>query len=135
MKLDTAIEKMVFVFGSNESGHHGAGAALYAKKQRGAINGMGFGPMGTSFAVPTKDWRITTLTPQIINFYVQRFLRYAAIHMHENFQVTQLGCGLAGLHPAQIAPMFNIATTNCLFDTEWHKYLGDDFQYWGTFGA
>lgn len=45
----------VFVFGSNPRGVHGAGAALVAKTQFGAVQGIGFGLQGNSFAIPTKD--------------------------------------------------------------------------------
>lgn len=45
----------VFVFGSNPKGVHGAGAALVAKTQFGAVQGIGFGLQGNSFAIPTKD--------------------------------------------------------------------------------
>ena len=37
---------MVFVFGSNEAGRHGAGAARVALKSHGAIYGQGEGPQG-----------------------------------------------------------------------------------------
>lgn len=43
----------IFVFGSNEEGYHGAGAAKQALKF-GAIMGKGFGFGGNTFAIPTK---------------------------------------------------------------------------------
>jgi len=47
----------IFVFGSNESGIHGAGAAYFALSL-GAEFGQGFGLMGNTFGIPTKDWNI-----------------------------------------------------------------------------
>ena len=38
----------IFVFGSNLAGRHGKGAALFAKKQHGAIQGQGEGLQGRS---------------------------------------------------------------------------------------
>ena len=45
----------IFVFGSNLAGRHGAGAALAALKDHGAIYGCGEGIQGQSYAIPTKD--------------------------------------------------------------------------------
>ena len=45
----------IFVFGSNESGIHGAGAAFLANKKFGAVYGEGIGLFGKSYAIPTKD--------------------------------------------------------------------------------
>jgi hypothetical protein len=45
----------IFVFGSNLAGRHGAGAALAALKDHGAIYGRGEGLQGQSYAIPTKD--------------------------------------------------------------------------------
>lgn len=97
--------KEIFVFGSNESGIHGAGAARAAMKF-GAHYGQGFGIAGHTFAIPTKDWKIQTLTLEKINFYVDRFVEYTEFHPTLTFLVTPIGCGLAGFHVGQIAPMF-----------------------------
>ncbi len=95
----------IFTFGSNESGIHGAGAAFTALKW-GAIKGRAFGLQGQTFAIPTKDWKIDTLPLDSIDNYVQRFIDLAIFHRHFNFLVTEIGCGLAGYKPSDIAPMF-----------------------------
>ncbi|AWN06255.1 hypothetical protein [Erwinia phage phiEaP8] len=125
--------KRVFVFGSNEAGVHGAGAAKFAYEKRGARYGFSYGHMGDSFAIPTKDAQLKTLSIAHINDYVKGFLAFAKGHKRLTFQVTCVGCGLAGLKHADIAPMFNGAPDNCLFDEEWKPFLGDTVEYWGTF--
>lgn len=95
----------IFVFGSNEAGIHGAGAARYAM-HFGAYIGGGFGMHGSSFAIPTKDWRIQTLPVEDIGFYVKRFIAFAKNVPNLTFLVTPIGCGLAGYKPEQIAPLF-----------------------------
>lgn len=95
-----------FVFGSNEAGKHGGGAAYQALKSFGAIYNQGFGSQGYCFAIPTKDWNIETLPLATIKTYVDRFIDYAKIHNYLLFYVTKIGCGLAGYTPADIAPMF-----------------------------
>lgn len=128
------LDAMCFVFGSNEAGIHGAGAAQYAYKKRGAVYYHGFGPAGNSFAIPTKDWKIRTLPLPIIEIYVSRFIAYAHIEKNMIFQVTCIGCGLAGLDHADVAPMFNDAPDNCFFDEVWGAFIdAPGRQYWGTF--
>ncbi len=87
---------MIFVFGSNEAGVHGAGAALYARRNCGAKPGVGFGPSGNSFAVPTKDHNIKTLPFMKVSGYVKAFVEYAKSRPDLEFKVTAIGCGLAG---------------------------------------
>lgn len=114
----------VFVFGSNLAGIHGAGAALYARKHCGAIQGIGEGPMPehmrpTCYAIATKDFRIRTLPLTYITKSVQAFILYAAICPELEFFVTRIGCGLAGYKDHQIAPMFAHAPINCELPEVW----------------
>lgn len=124
--------KRIFVFGSNEAGIHGAGAARFAQQNHGAIYGKGFGHYGDSFAIPTKDTLIETLPLATVEIYVKAFLQYARSHPKLTFHVTQIGCGLAGFTSDQIAPLFQGAPRNCLFDQAWEPQLGDTVLYWGT---
>lgn len=140
--VDTS--KMIFVFGSNEAGIHGAGAARFARDQRGAVWGVGYGHTGSTFAIPTKAIRLSlendkpvigpTLALNQIREYVNAFLRYARARRDLQFQVTAIGCGLAGLKHEDIAPMFMLAPDNCWFDAAWMAWLGvEPYRYWGTF--
>jgi hypothetical protein len=134
---------MIFVFGSNEAGIHGAGAAREAFLRHGAQPGQGFGPMNrfdvrgqpTCFGIPTKDWRIETLPIDFIEPYVQRFIVFARFNPNLNFKVTQIGCGLAGIPPLIMASMFKYAPDNCFFDEAWEIHFtaaGRKKQFWGT---
>jgi len=96
----------VFVFGSNESGIHGAGAAKLAFDKFGAVWGIGVGHEGKTYAIPTKDYNIKTLDFEEINDYVKEFLIYAEKNSYFTFLVTEIGCGLAGYDPKDIAPLF-----------------------------
>jgi len=99
-------KNQVFVFGSNEAGIHGAGAAKLAEKKFGAIMGVGYGPQGKSFAVPTKDKSIRTLPLEAIELYIKNFLLDATLFPDKEFLVTKIGCGLAGYSEAEIANLF-----------------------------
>lgn len=99
----------IFVFGSNEAGHHGAGAARAAVTDYGAYLGQGFGLMNKSFGIPTKDWQILPLALPTIEFYIKRFIEFTKTEPKLNFYVTKIGCGLAGFKVEDIAPMFKNA--------------------------
>lgn len=103
---------MIFVFGSNLAGRHGKGAALWARQHRGAVYGIGEGRTGDAYAIPTKDRELRTLPLSDIQRYAARFIAYARQNPHLTFQLTPVGCGLAGYSPEQIAPMFNGAPAN-----------------------
>lgn len=96
----------IFVFGSNEGGRHGRGAAAQARRQYGAKPGQGAGLMGRSYGIPTKDAKLNVLGLGRIRRYVARFLEDAAAAPHLHFLVTEVGCGLSGYQPADIAPLF-----------------------------
>lgn len=129
-----ANDATVFVFGSNLRGRHGAGAARHAVTNWGAEEGIGVGPTGRAYALPTKDRKIQTLSTTAIRSFVGDFLDYAKSRPELTFIVTQIGCGLAGYTPQIIAPMFRGAPSNCQFDTDWRSILGDGFAYWGHVG-
>lgn len=108
----------IFVFGSNLAGRHGKGSALEAARNHGAVHGVGVGPRGASYAIPTKDARLRTLPLRIIDYHVQDFLRWAASHPNDTFNVVAIGCGLAGYTPDQIALLFLGSTPNVLLPAE-----------------
>lgn len=108
----------VFVFGSNLAGRHGAGAAKFARDQRGARYGVGEGRTGNAYALPTKDGCLRSLHLDEIARNVERFIRYARDNPAIRFQVTPVGCGLAGFKREQIAPLFDQAPSNCWFADE-----------------
>lgn len=109
----------IFVFGSNIAGRHGRGAARHAVVNCGAQYGVGEGLQGKAYAIPTKDGDLNTLPLPAIAGYVERFLVFARAHPELRFQVTRIGCGLAGLRDEQIYPLFAAAPANCLLPGVW----------------
>jgi len=110
----TLLDNEVFVFGSNLAGRHGRGAALDALHKFGAAPGKGTGLHGRSYAIPTKDRTLGVLPLLSISVSVQRFIEFACAHPELRFIVTQIGCGLAGYSPKQIAPFFNGSPGNVI---------------------
>lgn len=109
----------IFVFGSNEAGKHGAGAAHHALKCHGAVYNQGIGLQGNSWGIPTKDSNLKTLDLSTINRYVRDFIEFAKSNPDKKFFVTRIGCGLAGYQDCDIARMFNRAPDNCYLPSGW----------------
>jgi len=111
---------VIFVFGSNLAGRHGAGAALHAAKFYGAEYGIGEGRTGFSYAIPTKDAYLRTRSLAEIKESVDTFIAYAKAHPFLEFQVTRIGCGRAGYSPEDIQPLFADAPKNCIMP-DWNE--------------
>lgn len=105
-KITKLKKNQVFVFGSNEAGIHGAGAAKLAEEKFGAIMGVGYGLQGQSFAIPTKDLFIRALPLDKIEFYIYSFLTEVMEYPDTEFLVTKIGCGFAGYSEDEIANLF-----------------------------
>lgn len=104
-------ENEVFVFGSNEAGIHGLGAAKLAYEKFGAEynHGFGFSTNNKTYAIPTKDMYLQTLSLDEIKEYIFLFEYSAKCRDDYIFYVTKIGCGLAGYTCKDIAPLFTSA--------------------------
>lgn len=100
-RIEQLAENEVFVFGSNLAGMHGGGAARLARIRWGAVMGQGVGLQGRTYAIPTMQGGPETIKP-----YVDEFIAFAKAHPGLRFLVTEIGCGIAGFTPSQIAPLF-----------------------------
>ena len=108
----------IFVFGSNLRGMHGGGAARMAYEHFGAVWGEGVGLFGQSYAIPTMQGGVETIRP-----YVDDFIRFAQMNGELDFLVTEIGCGIAGFTPRDIAPLFFKVIENDIKNV----YLPEDF--------
>jgi len=121
--IEQSGRQVIFVFGSNLAGRHGAGAALHALKHKGAVLGVGVGLRGRSYAIPTKDERLRTLPLARIKPYVDAFVLFARCHPEMQFEVTRVGCGLAGYADHNMAPMFRHSPSNCILPVTWIDWV------------
>lgn len=119
----------VFVFGSNLQGYHGGGAARTAMDKFGAEWGVGVGPTGRCYAIPTMQGGVETIKP-----YVDEFLEYAKEHPDTRFLVTRIGCGIAGFDDMDIAPLFEEAVSipNIALPKTWWNIIGRECGVWHT---
>lgn len=103
-RIEELAEGQVFVFGSNEAGHHDGGAARLAVEKFGAVYGQGRGLQGRSYAIPTMSGSLETIREEVMTF-----IQFADSHPEMTFLVTRIGCGIAGYRDEDIAPFFATA--------------------------
>lgn len=111
--------RRIFVFGSNLAGRHGLGAALAAVREHGAVYGQGAGLQGNSYAIPTKSHDLKTLPLEIVARYISAFLAFAKNNPELEFDITRVGCGLAGYKDKDVGPLFRGAPKNCNLPEGW----------------
>lgn len=113
----------IFIFGSNLEGQHHGGAARTAHDLFGAEWGVGVGPTGKCYAIPTMHGGIQDIKP-----YVDDFVEYVKKHPNNRFLVTRVGCGIAGFKDREIAPLFKEIkdTPNVCLPEEWLFILDED---------
>lgn len=101
----------IFVFGSNGQGAHLGGAAAATVHKFGAKMGQAEELQGQSYAINTMD------SEDEMYAQIDRFLDFAKSHPELTFLVTEIGCGIAGYSPEQIAPHFkNHHQRNCIIE-------------------
>jgi hypothetical protein len=124
-------DNQIFVFGSNLSGRHGLGAAKTAMKW-GAKYGQAEGLQGQTYGIPTVNKLITKKLPlHEIETYVNNFIEFAKDNPDKDFLVTQIGCGLAGYYPTEIAPFFKkaVGIKNIHLPIDFIQVLYDKFNF------
>ena len=127
-KISSLKENQIFVFGSNLRGIHGAGAAALAHRRFGARWDVGEGMTGNCYALPTKDENIVTRSLNDIQVSVNRFITCARMFRDNDFLLTEVGCGLAGLKVEEIAPLFEDGRhlTNIVWPKSFVNVLSQD---------
>lgn len=130
----TPADDVIFVFGSNPEGRHGAGAAKVAREKFGAIYGQGEGLQGNAYALPTKDLRIkenkgyrSISKEQIVN-NIRKMYRTAMQNPNKKFMVGYRNAvneiSLNGYTGGEMIDMFIEAgniPSNVFFSEEWAR--------------
>lgn len=136
MLIDTVsnidITQIIYCFGSNQRGIHGKGSALTAATFFGAKKGQGEGISERSYAIPTKDQNLKSLSLNQIQHHIERFLDTSELFSDMHFFVTKVGCGLAGYEEPQIIKLFDELypkyersfISNVTLPTSWQIELG-----------
>ena len=116
----------VFCFGSNKKGKHTKGAAKIAMGF-GAIYGQAAGLQGKTYGIPTKGNSMAkSLSIEEIKPFVDDYIKFAKDNPDKIFLTTEIGCGLAGYKPKEVAPLFKdaIEVLNIHLPARfWHKLI------------
>ena len=124
---------IIFVFGSNVEGRHGAGAAKTARTKFGAVYGQAEGLQGSSYAIPTKDLRVTcnkgfrSVPSSRIKEGIRRMYDCARSHPDKRFMVAYRNTyeaslnGYTGIEMIRIFLNAGPIPENVWFSEEWHQ--------------
>ena len=114
----------MFVFGSNIEGEHIGGAARFACEKFGAEWGVGDGPTGQCYAIPTMHGGLEDIRP-----YAEKFIAYAKAHPMNRFLLTRVGCGIAGFKDSDMAQLFEdvLDIPNIAYPRQWLPYMTIDY--------
>jgi hypothetical protein len=117
MRIDSLAPGEVFVFGSNASGAHGGGAARFAYDRFGAVWGQSEGLQGQSYGIDTMSGL------EVFAEQARRFVEFATQYPQLRFLVTEVGCGIAGYTPEQVAGFFAGAPGNVVLPESFEAVL------------
>jgi hypothetical protein len=125
-------ENIIFVFGSNPEGRHGAGSAKVAHDVFGAQYGVGEGLTGNSYALPTKDLRIKenygyrSISPEDITNSIRKLYETARSMPHKLFCIAYRNKpnektlnGYSGLEMIEMFLDASPIPENVVFSKEW----------------
>src|SRR6478609_10997059 len=118
MRIESLAADEVFVFGSNASGAHGGGAARFALDRFGAVWGQSEGLQGQSYGIDTMSGL------EVFKDQAARFVGFAQEHPELRFLVTEVGCGIAGYSPDEVAGFFRGAPENVVLPESLLAVLG-----------
>lgn len=116
----------VLVFGSKPKGHHKGGSAKIAKEKFGAIEGVGEGLRGQSYAIPVHKHHT-----ELMESAIMRFINYAVSHKDLIFYVLPIGCVSAGLDYKLVANMFRSARDlpNVFLPPKFYSFLFSFYKH------
>ena len=77
--------------------------------------------IGQDVIIPT--WLDTMDSEKEMFDKIERFLKFAKENPDKKFYVTEIGCGIAGFMPEQIAPHFKNRTENVILPEAFLKEL------------
>ena len=96
------------------------GAARFASEMFGAEWGVGDGPTGQCYAIPTMHGGLEDIRP-----YAEKFIAYAKAHPMNRFLLTRVGCGIAGFKDSDMAQLFEdvFDIPNIVYPRQWMPYM------------
>ncbi|WP_304526895.1 SLOG family protein [Halomonas sp. I5-271120] len=120
--------QVIFTFGSNLRGQHSSGTALHASRHFGAQAGIGRGPTGNAYAIPTRFASSLDMPLDAVLHEIGRFLEYAREHSSTLFLINRIGASSEGQEHLEraVRDAFLHAPANCLLPGVWEAMRHPD---------
>ena len=110
----------IFVFGSNLSGWHSAGAALQAKRKFGAEEEIGEGLTGQCYAFPTLGIGLGKRMDRGLKTSVKKLFKCARENPDKEFLLTKVGTGIASYKEDYMKSLFKGHPKNVIMPKGWN---------------
>ncbi len=120
-RIPHAREGYTWVFASNLAGRHASGSAKVARVNFHAAYGVGRGPTGNAYALPTKDKSLKPLSLTEIQYSIEEFFEHAAMHPARKFFVSSV-TSETGQMDEVIGVLFSKAPINCSLPLAWKQF-------------
>lgn len=111
----------IFVFATNESGHHENELAKLAMHAFGAEKSRGKGLVGRSYAIPVLDRDAKRLPQDRILAEFAAFKKYAGENPQMRFQLSRIGCDSIGFKEEGVAKYFLDCPENVMLPGVWER--------------
>lgn len=125
----------IYVFATNETGHHENELASLAVHRFGAKRSVGSGLVGRSYAIPVLNREGQRLASSRIIEEFQRFKEFAAANPSERFMLSRIGCDSIGFKDERVFGYFKDCPSNVDLPGVWRKRMDPSYQVLGITGS
>ena len=125
----------IFVFATNESGHHENPMAVLAMHSYGAQKSQGRGLVGQSYAIPVLDRNGQRLSEERIVAEFNAFKEFARSHPEMNFQLTRIGCDTIGFRDNKVSKFFMDCSPNVTLPGVWERIRTPEYRVMAIVGS
>lgn len=125
----------IYVFATNETGHHENELAQLAVHRFGAKRSVGSGLQGRSYAIPVLDREGNRLPGARILKEIDDFKAFAARNPNEKFMLSRFGCDGIGFKDERVVNYFTDCPLNVDLPGVWRRRLDPSYQVFGIIGS
>lgn len=125
----------IFVFATNESGHHENELAKLAVHAFGAEKSKGRGLVGRSYAIPVQDRDLQRLPQERILAEFSAFKKFARENPQMRFQLSRIGCDGIGFREDGVAKYFLDCPDNVILPGVWERRRNPEHAVFAVTGT
>ena len=125
----------IFVFATNESGHHENEIAKLAVHAFGAEKSKGRGLVGRSYAIPVLDRDAQRLPQERILSEFAAFKKFARENPQHRFQLSRIGCDSIGFREEGVFKYFLDCPDNVILPAVWERRRNPKHAVFAAMGS